>query len=85
MGRKYKVETGDEWIAPRKGYRMACCDCGLVHSIDFEIGKNSKTGKMQPIFKVDRDNRATAAMRKAKRFDKIRKFLPSVKKPEPWK
>lgn len=25
-----------EWIRPpMKGYRMHCCDCGLVHRVDF--------------------------------------------------
>ena len=28
----------NEWQMPiEKGYKMACCDCGLVHSIDFKV------------------------------------------------
>ena len=35
----YKVKAG-EWQQPtRKGYLMKCCDCGLVHSIDFKLVK----------------------------------------------
>ena len=37
------VQAG-EWIQPvRKGYRMECCDCGLVHVLDFRIYR----GKIQ--------------------------------------
>lgn len=38
-----KVEAG-EWIQPiTEGYRMSCCDCGLVHLMDFRIHE----GKIQ--------------------------------------
>lgn len=37
MGRYEKVTTS-EWIRPkRRGYRMSCCDCGLVHELDFAL------------------------------------------------
>jgi len=48
------------WEQPvRRGYRMRCCDCGLVHIIDFRIFRK----RVQ--FRVARDNRATAAIRSA--------------------
>lgn len=35
------MEAGDEgwskWIHPLPGYLMKCCDCGLVHEMEFEI------------------------------------------------
>ncbi len=32
-----QVKDG-EWVQPiRKGYRMKCCDCGLVHRMDFRL------------------------------------------------
>jgi hypothetical protein len=35
----YPVKNG-EWIQPiRRGYMMACCDCGLVHRCNFRIVK----------------------------------------------
>ena len=35
---KYQVAEDNEWIQPiKKGYKVACCDCGLVHDIDFRI------------------------------------------------
>lgn len=28
----------NEWQMPiENGYKMACCDCGLVHSMDFRV------------------------------------------------
>lgn len=27
-----------EWVTPiMKGYRMQCCDCGLVHEMQFQV------------------------------------------------
>jgi hypothetical protein len=60
MSRKQypKVEAG-EWVQPvRKGYKMACCDCGLVHALNFRIRK----GRVQ--IQAFRDNRATGQLRR---------------------
>ena len=33
------MEAG-EWVQPiERGYRMHCCDCGLVHVMNFRIRK----------------------------------------------
>ena len=54
----YKKPLANEWVQPvRKGYKMACCDCGLVHDMDFRI----KNNRVQ--FRVRRNNRATAGIR----------------------
>lgn len=26
-----------DWVHPLPGYRMKCCDCGLVHNMEFAI------------------------------------------------
>lgn len=26
-----------DWVHPLPGYRMQCCDCGLVHDMEFAI------------------------------------------------
>lgn len=53
------IVSTDEWIQPiRKGYRMECCDCGLVHTLDFRIYR----GQVQ--FLARRDNRRTAIRRR---------------------
>jgi hypothetical protein len=55
----YPEQKPNEWIQPvRSGYRMACCDCGLVHEIDFRIVK----GRVQ--FRVRRNDRSTGQMRR---------------------
>lgn len=59
-----KVNDG-EWVQPRRrGYKMACCDCGLVHRLNFRI----VNGRIQ--FQASRDNRATGAVRRP--FARIR-------------
>jgi hypothetical protein len=54
----HEPEPG-EWIEPREdGYKMACCDCGLVHNLDFRV----EDGRAQ--FRVFRNNRSTAMVRR---------------------
>lgn len=60
----YKVSAG-EWVQPiRDGYRMSCCDCGLVHILEFRTLPFRGGRKIQ--FRAWRDERATAAMRRRK-------------------
>lgn len=48
-----------DWIQPiRRGYKMCCCDCGLVHSLDFRI----RDDRVQ--FRASRNNRSTALVRR---------------------
>jgi len=43
-GCKSNIVRSAEWIQPvRRGYLMECCDCGLVHRLNFRIRK----GKIQ--------------------------------------
>lgn len=35
---RYKQAYDNEWIKPvMRGYRIKCCDCGLVHEMDFKV------------------------------------------------
>lgn len=63
------------WTYPRHdGYRMACCDCGLVHTIDFRIdtdgplhtlrGDRLRRANGHVKMRVARDNRSTAMLRR---------------------
>lgn len=62
MGTYAKPKT-DEWVQPvRRDYKMGCCDCGLVHNLDFRIGD----GRVQ--FRVRRNNRSTAMVRRHARI-----------------
>ena len=56
---KYPAVQNGEWIQPiRKGYKMSCCDCGLVHVLNFRLRK----GRIQ--LQAFRDNRATGQKRR---------------------
>jgi hypothetical protein len=43
-------------------FREQCCDCGLIHRLDFRI----VDGKVE--FRTRRDDRATAAARRGFKF-----------------
>jgi len=61
---KFKQVGPGEWQQPvRKGYKMACCDCGLVHNIDFRIVNRHIQ------LRAFRNERSTAAMRAWKNRD----------------
>ncbi len=56
---KYQRPKAGEWIQPqRRGYKFACCDCGLVHTVDFRI----HNGRIQ--LRAFRHERATGQMRR---------------------
>lgn len=60
----YDEPEPNEWILPiRKGYKISCCDCGLVHKIDFRI-KNERVE-----IRFNFDNRATGQMRRRNNYD----------------
>ena len=64
----YKKVQAGEWVQPiRKGYRLACCDCGLVHKINFRLRKYGNGTKLQ--FRAYRHNRATAQLRLHRSYD----------------
>lgn len=67
-----------EWISPTmRGYRLSCCDCGLVHNFDFKAvkrtsgkatskyrGRDLPRGDYLVAFRVSLNKRATAAVRR---------------------
>jgi len=59
---RYDKPEAGEWVRPvRRGYKLACCDCGLVHKFDFRVHR----GRIE--IRAFRDNRATAAIRRWKK------------------
>jgi len=56
---------GDRVRPVMKGYKMMCCDCGLVHVLDFYVIRHGRGHKVE--FMASRDNRATAASRRRRR------------------
>jgi hypothetical protein len=52
----YRVTGYGEWTRPRmRNFREQCCDCGLIHRLDFRI----VAGQIE--FRTRRDNRGPAA------------------------
>lgn len=48
-----------DWNLPvQRGYRLGCCDCGLIHEMDFRV----EGGNVE--YRIRRDNRATAQIRR---------------------
>jgi hypothetical protein len=51
------------WVQPvKRGYLLACCDCGLVHRMDFRV----EEGRAQ--FRAQRAEVYTARERKRRRL-----------------
>lgn len=59
---KYANPENGEWIFPiMDGYKMCCCDCGLVHRMEFRVCEDDKD---RIEFRAFRDNRATGQIRR---------------------
>lgn len=64
---KYDDVTDGETVYPtRRGYRWMCCDCGLVHRVNFRLVPNGLKGGKKIALNVYRDDRATATARRRK-------------------
>jgi hypothetical protein len=61
--KNFKQQKDGEWVQPKmKGYLMGCCDCGLVHRLDFRVVES----KVQ--FRAFRSPKYTASLRKKNRI-----------------
>lgn len=57
----YRQLADGEWqTMSSRRHKIACCDCGLVHLLEFRVSR----GKIK--FRAWRDNRATANRRRSK-------------------
>jgi hypothetical protein len=55
----------NEWHIPRrKNYGMQCCDCGLIHRVDFRL-VTRPNGTKSVAVRARRDDKATKLARKA--------------------
>jgi hypothetical protein len=73
-----------EWLNPEpSGYNLACCDCGLVHTLQLQVVRivedlgegerlvrNVSHSRYTVMLRAKRNNRATAQMRRTR--NKIR-------------
>ncbi|KKL19779.1 hypothetical protein LCGC14_2462020 [marine sediment metagenome] len=57
---KYDIIEENQWIKPKhKGYKLACCDCGLVHYMGITVLDNKDVS-----VGFKRDRRATGQLRR---------------------
>jgi len=61
----YHVTDGEWIVVPKRGYKEQCCDCGLVHKLNFRV---TKSGQIE--IQTFRDGRATAGARVGFKFTK---------------
>jgi len=75
---KHKTVQEDERVHPvMENYRMSCCDCGLVHTLNFRAVKVRSYNpdgtwnyveldprRVRVVFTASRNNRATAQIRR---------------------
>jgi hypothetical protein len=62
--KKIKKAKDNEWLHPKqKGFLMGCCDCGLVHKVDFRVVVDKK-GKYETELRATRAPKYTAWFRK---------------------
>ena len=77
MGKRivYRVISYGEWTRPRmRNFREQCCDCGLIHRLDFRIFD----GRIE--FRTRRDDRATAAARRSFKVPRACRFATSLRR-----
>lgn len=60
MTKSYKKIKDGEWVNPNMNrYMMGCCDCGMVHRIEFKV-----TTRLRVKFRAFYDEKATDKLRK---------------------
>lgn len=56
---KCKPVGPGEWVQPRRnGYLLQCCDCDLIHSLDFRLAKDGRGNFIQfRAYRVDKNGK----------------------------
>jgi hypothetical protein len=76
----YDKQIQNKWLTPREeGFKLACCDCGLVHDVNFRV----KDGRAQINF-IRRNKSETTRIRKTHRIhseivNKVKETLNGTK------
>lgn len=61
---RHRDEPDGRWFRVRRGDRLACCDCGLVHDVTIRRGPAGYE------LRLTRNARATAAARRGHRKER---------------
>lgn len=79
--KKIEADPGgwSDWQSPlhgnyRSSYKLSCCDCGLVHDVQFRT-RRDKQGRINVFFRMRRNSKSTGAMRAAR--TRMRKPSPN--------
>jgi hypothetical protein len=76
VGKRYDQPEAGEWVLPvRRGYKLCCCSCGLVHRIDFRVRKRRVEFRA---FLAPRSTAMVRRWRKAREEAEV-KAMPTVK------
>lgn len=68
MASPYHQITEGEWVEPvHRKFSLQCCDCALVHDMDFRVVKGAVQFRVRKV-----NHRATAAARRPFKFKKER-------------
>jgi hypothetical protein len=59
-----QIEDGETYYPARRGHREQCCDCGLVHRVNFRLEPHGTKGRKKIAVTAYRDDRATAVARR---------------------
>jgi hypothetical protein len=54
----YHVSNGEWIMVPKRGYKEQCCDCGLVHRLNFKVDDRGRIH-----IQTFRDHHATGGAR----------------------
>jgi hypothetical protein len=66
VSRRYTRVRDGQWVHPkRRGYKLMCCDCGLVHRVNFKIETKGERSFLS--FQAFRDTKATKLSRRQRK------------------
>lgn len=66
---KYPYAKVNEWFSLPKTWHVACCDCGLIHKMEFRVNPDTAIFEVR----VNRNNRATAQRRRGMKVKLVNK------------
>jgi hypothetical protein len=76
------IAFNGQWIQPRpKRFWMMCCDCRLVHRVNFRIVAGRRRGRRvrRVQFQAFRDKKETARQRRAGKYRLVRRRSTKVR------
>lgn len=64
----YEGDDGwSDWVHPQPGYRMKCCDCGLVHDMEFMLVRQDQISGLTDELRQPGETQKKAVVFRARR------------------